>query len=272
MVDAVAAAVFAGGVAVGVTVLVERLGGRLGGLLGTLPSTIVPASLGIYSQTDGLSFVEAMDLVPAGMMLNVLFLFAWRILPPKLPELALLPTLALMTLLSLSLWCVGAVCLVVLGDLWRDFGYPTLMWAIIPTVIMAAFGIATTRTPQAAPKGKVRVGAKVLICRGGFAALAIGACVWIASFGNPLAAGVFSVFPAIFLTTMVSVWLSQGRSVQAGAVGPMMLGSLSVAVYALVARSTMPDMGAAVGCAVAWTASVLPTTVPSWLWLSRKGV
>ena len=109
MVDAVAAAVFAGGVAVGVTVLVERLGGRLGGLLGTLPSTIVPASLGIYSQTDGLSFVEAMDLVPAGMMLNVLFLFAWRILPPKLPELALLPTLALMTLLSLSLWCVGAV-------------------------------------------------------------------------------------------------------------------------------------------------------------------
>ena len=47
--DAAPAAAFAGLVAVGVTVAIERLGGRVGGLLGTLPTTIVPASLGIYA-------------------------------------------------------------------------------------------------------------------------------------------------------------------------------------------------------------------------------
>ena len=39
-----------------------------------------------------------------------------------------------------------------------------------------------------------------------------------------------SVFPAIFLTTMVSIWLSQGEAVQSGA-NLMMLGSSSVALY-----------------------------------------
>ena len=39
----------------------------------------------------------------------------------------------------------------------------------------------------------------------------------------------------IFLTTMVSLWLSQGEAVPSGAVGPMMLGASSVAVYALLA-------------------------------------
>ena len=39
---------------------------------------------------------------------------------------------------------------------------------------------------------------------------------------------------------MVSVWLSQGEAVQIGAVGPMMLGSGSVAVYAIGAMYMFP--------------------------------
>ena len=37
--------------------------------------------------------------------------------------------------------------------------------------------------------------------------------------------GIFSIFPAIFLTTMVALTLAQGVQVQAGAVGPMMLAT-----------------------------------------------
>ena len=46
----------------------------------------------------------------------------------------------------------------------------------------------------------------------------------IARLGGSIAAGVTAVFPAIFMTTMISLWLSQGEAVQVGAVGPMMLG------------------------------------------------
>ncbi|MCH2137376.1 MAG: hypothetical protein MK101_12515, partial [Phycisphaerales bacterium] len=68
---ALPAAAFAGVVAVGVTIAIERFGGRVGGLLGTLPTTIVPASVGIFSEAQTAeAFVRAMDAVPAGMWLN----------------------------------------------------------------------------------------------------------------------------------------------------------------------------------------------------------
>ena len=38
----------AGGVAILVTLAIERFGGRLGGILGTIPTTIVPASWGLW--------------------------------------------------------------------------------------------------------------------------------------------------------------------------------------------------------------------------------
>ena len=48
MLTILAAALFAGIVAVLVTVAVEKWGGIVGGILGTLPTTIVPATIGMY--------------------------------------------------------------------------------------------------------------------------------------------------------------------------------------------------------------------------------
>jgi hypothetical protein len=101
------------------------------------------------------------------------------------------------------------------------------------------------------------------------AAAAIGAAVALASVGGPLAAGMAAVFPAIFLTTMVSLWLSQGEAVQVGAVGPMMLGSGSVSAFAVVAAWAVPVWGIGLGAAAAWAAAVGLVTVPAWWWLGR---
>ena len=108
-----------------------------------------------------------------------------------------------------------------------------------------------------------------LLCRGLLAAGAIGAAVFLAAVGGPLAAGVAAVFPAIFLTTMVSLWVSQGEAVQAGAVGPMMLGSTSVAVFCVLAAWTIPTLGVGWGTVSAWLGATLGATLPAWLWLHR---
>ena len=91
----------AGGVAILVTLAIERFGGRLGGILGTIPTTIVPASWGLWfggqMGTDGQkAFEMALFAAPAGMALNALFLGLWRILPQRL--------------LSFSLRKQGGVC------------------------------------------------------------------------------------------------------------------------------------------------------------------
>ena len=77
------------------------------------------------------------------------------------------------------------------------------------------------------------------------------------------------MFPAIYLTTMCSLWIAHGESVGAGAIGPMMLGGASVSTYAWFAAWWLPAFGPIAGTLAAWIVSVSLITVPSWLWLSR---
>ena len=110
-----------------------------------------------------------------------------------------------------------------------------------------------------------KVGWGTLAMRGILAGCAIGVSILLSSFGA--LAGIASVFPAIFLTTMVSIWISQGEAVQGGAVGPMMLGSSSVSVFALLAIVIFPVSGPFWGSVFSWLLSVICTSVPSAIWL-----
>jgi len=257
-------------VAVGVTVAIEQLGGKLGGLIGTLPTTIVPASLGLWAGEPG-PFADAMSAVPPGMLLNAGFLWLWRVVPQRLPApWSLAARLTAMTTISLVLWSIAATGLTLGLGGWRALGWPTLIVGGAGLAAILIAGLAATATPRPAPKGRRRVGLSTLLMRGLLAGLAIGASVAIARSGYGVAAGVASVFPAIFVTTMVSLWISQGEAVPAGAVGPMMLGSSSVAAYALLAAACFPLLGPLLGTATAWCLAVALATLPAWSWLRRQ--
>ena len=260
----------AGLVAIGATVAIERLGGRLGGILATLPTTIIPASIGIWSQSqEPASFQAAMFAVPSGMLLNVGFLWLWRVVPPHLSGVSLTTRLTQMAALALSLWGLGAVTAVYLqGQLADVASLQNLALGI--TGFMATVGWLATRTVGPAPKGSQAVSAGTLATRGLFASVAIACSIWLADVAGPLAAGMASVFPAIFLTTMVAVWWSQGEAVQGGAVAPMMLGSTSVPAYAILAAWWIPALDLALGVTLAWVVAVAVVSVPSALWVGRS--
>ena len=94
------------------------------------------------------------------------------------------------------------------------------------------------------------------------AAFAIGLAVWISSLGYSLLAGLASVFPAIFLTSMVALWISQGPSVPMGAAGPMILGGGSVGIYAIIAMWSLPNFGIFLGSLLAWFLAIILWSVP----------
>lgn len=266
------AGVGAGAVAIGATVAVERLGGRLGGLLGTLPTTIVPASVGLAaaagSQAD---LLDAMAIVPVGMWVNVLFLGFWRVMPRHLPtQQPLQVRLAAMVVGSLAVWAVAAAVCVVGYDAARAAGVPALALGGLGLAAGIALGVWATWTPPPAPKGRRSVGWLALLSRGLLAALAIAASVGLASVAGPVVAGMTSVFPAIFLTSMVTLWWSQGEQVQGGAVGPMMLGASAVSAYALLAAHTLPALGTGLGACVAWVVAAAAVTLPAWAWLRLR--
>ena len=278
MAHVVVAGLAAGLVAIGATVAVERLGGRLGGLLGTLPSTIVPAAAGIWSNTlahasgsDATeAFAASMGAVPVGMWVNVLFLAAWRVGPRWLPRAALPVRLGAMVLVSLFVWSTVAFAAVWGLDLLQHRGHSMVRVGIAAMVLATATGLWATRVPGPAPKGKRSVGPVTLLSRGVLAALAIAGAVGLAGVAGPLISGMASVFPAIFLTSMVSLWWSQGEAVQGGAVAPMMLGATSVSAYALIAAVALPSLGVAGGSAVAWLLAVVLVTVPSFGWMQWR--
>ena len=261
-------ALLAGLVATAVTVAIEKWGGLVGGLLGTVPSTIVPAGIGMYLAGGEDALGVSMAVVPLGMLLNALFLGAWLVLPRWFSNashpllLTSIGALAVWFVLGMGVWFL--LQNTVVGTLLTEQEL-----AVVGLALLSFIAVWFNRRPQPTPKGSNAVSKTVLFARGSMAAAAIGVSVWMAGLGFPLLAGLASVFPAIFLTSMVALWLAQGPTVPQGAAGPMMLGGASVAVYANIAIWSLPAYGVVVGSVVAWVGSVLGWSIPAFLVLRR---
>ena len=265
----VLSAMMAGFVAILATVVIERRGGALGTVV-TIPTTILPASVGIWSEAvDEVAFAASMSVVPVGMGLNVLFLMMWRFLPRYVegrgrPGRQVL----VVALVSVGAWAVTAALTVMVLDHIPDH---LLAWTGISITLLAILlGVLGVLRSPPAPKGGSPVTLGTLLARGVAAALAIGASVWIASLGLPIISGMVSVFPAIFLTTMVSLWLAQGSAVPVGATGPMMLGASSVSIHALICIPLFGALGPVIGTIVAWSIAVFGFSLPAGLWVWHR--
>ena len=261
------AAVMAGFVAIAVTIAIEKFGGLIGGILGTIPTTIVPAAAFIWlADSNDTAFQPAMGMVPIGMLLNAIFLWLWRTVPPRIPEWTFGKRLTVITCINLGVWFAGAALSV---SLFSEQASMTVGFGAL--LIGLVLGLWITLEHHPAPRGENRVGMMTFAMRGIAAATAIGTAVWLSQVGSPLLAGMASVFPAIFLTSMVALWIAQGEDVPSGAVGPMMLGAMSVSFYALLATHTLPEYGVIVGSIITWFASISAISIPSALWLRFRG-
>ena len=256
-------AVFAGVVAIAVTIAIERWGGVVGGILGTIPSTIVPASIGMYLISTSEEFLESMAIIPFGMMVNALFLGVWLILPSRFPNVENL--LMKTTILSVAFWALaGSILFVALESALRSALTPQSLAGLgFCGVFFVALYFNLKQVP--APAGHRKVSIRTLFVRGLMASTAIGIAVLLSHLHQPFLAGLASVFPAIFLTTMVALWHAQGPSVPKGAAGPMMLGGMSVAVFALIAMVMFPRYGPWNGAFISWVGSILLWSIPAFL-------
>ena len=267
------AAIAAGLVAIVVTVLIERFGGVVGGALGTVPTTIVPAVAGMAAAQGEQELMDSLSVVPAGMLINAIFLSIWIYLPRATASLGSERSLAVTTATALLAWAMfGMVTILCIGEL-SEYGTGPRTIGMIGIALTAVFGIVLGWKPYESPKGSREVSKSILLARGLMAATAIGASVWVAGLGYPLLAGLASVFPAIFLTSMVSLWISQGPSVPRGAAAPMLLGGGSVGVYSLVAMYSLEAHGIILGSIMSWVTAVAVWSMPSYIYLRwRTGI
>lgn len=270
-------ALVAGVAAILVTVSIERWGGLHGGVLATVPSTIVPASIGIWLAIgDQSEFRSAMGIVPIGLILNAGFLYLWRVIPPLVPNWTFTIRLSVITLATLTAWGVAALLSIMFFGFLTDLGIDAFAIGVVALLFGLLIGFFATMKHVPTPRGRNKVGFFTLLMRGVAAAASIGVAVWLSSLGNPLASGVMSIFPAIFTTSMVALWLSQGEAVPTGAIGPMMFGSQSVSLYALIVAILYPIFDSINGLVIsslgAWVFSVILINVSVWNYLKSKTI
>ena len=271
MTTLIVSASFAALVAILVTLAIERLGGHRGGLLGTLPSTIVPAAIGLYAASPTLeAFEAALLMTPLGMFFNAVFLLCWRVLPDRIPTLPSRLRLVTCCVLSLACWAALASAGIWVMPRIHALGLDHWTAGLVVLGLGLLVGILACIKNPPGPAGAATVGTVTLAARGLLAGLAIGSAIWLAEHAGPHIAGLAAVFPAIFITTMVSLWWTHGESVGAGAVGPMMLGGTSVSGFALCAAALIPALGPVMGSVAAWVIAVGSITLPSWWWMSRQ--
>lgn len=251
-----------------VTLAIEKWGGLTGGILGTVPSTIVPAAAGMYLAGGEAALIESMAIIPLGMLVNGVFLTVWIILPSRISQRE--NPLLITTLSALFIWAISAILMLKIAGMALENDLSPGKLGLIGLLMLVFLSIAINWRATETPKGKNPVSLFILVCRGIAAAIAIGLAVWLSGQGLPLIAGIAAVFPAIFLTSMVALWMAQGPTVPRGAAGPMALGGASVAVYAIISIWSLPQYGVVFGSAIAWIVAVGGWSIPAFIVLSKR--
>ena len=115
--------------------------------------------------------------------------------------------------------------------------------------------------PIPAPKGLRPVSLPVLASRGLLSGCFVFVAVLLAR-TSAVAAGMATSFPAVFGTICVSLYVSQGADVQGGAMGPLILGAVSVAAYCIVFAVSAAALGTLPACFLAYGLALGGVSVP----------
>lgn len=218
-------------IAIGVALLIEKLGGALGSIIGTIPSTHIPSIYLILTETNQ-SFEgkteSALAFAVGVFVTNLLFMPTWKYLPAKLPSSYSNGKKVFVTsVVSVTLWLIGAVIAVSIQSALKERGVS--MWLFTTCIILfnIIYGAVLCWELPPTPAGKNRVKCTTHLARGSAAFVAIFVSGVLSQSGLSVAAGAMATFPALFLTALVAVSLSQSAEVATGANGPLILGSLT---------------------------------------------
>lgn len=241
---------FVGGLWVALaTVLADKLGPKVGGLIVGLPST-VPLGLFFFAWTQSPgAAVQATTAIPLVAGINSLFLATYAYFVRK--------NIGRAVLSSLSLWFILAFVLVK-----TRFDNYTVSLLGFGFLFLLSFFLMERVFKIASVKGKlIRYGPLPILARALMGGTVVSLAVYLGKIGGPLWGGIFSTFPAMFISMMLVTYFTQGALFSAGTMKSSMLSAMSVVVYAAMVRVTYIPLGLGMGTFV----SILVSYGSGWV-------
>ena len=231
-----------------VTIIAERYGTKTGGVIGTLPSTIVIAFLFIASD-KGVHFVsDSVVIVPAEMGINLVFLLLFIHLASQKIPIALVGSLLGWAAFSILLFYSNITSIVVSLTVFIFCFLVTFMILDKRKKITSQNTIEVHYTPIK------------LLGRSLLAGIVIAIAVTFSNVGVVLS-GIFSVFPAIFLSTMLISIREHGPQFTGAMAKGMIYGSPSVVSYAVGIYFLYPLSGILLGTIGAFLIALVVTLI-----------
>jgi hypothetical protein len=236
--------------------LIEYFASAKGGVLAALPTTIVPASWGIFYSSNEIDFIPTMLSTIPGMSLNLLYLGLWILVMARINY-----RYSAWSVLSfcLSIWLLCAISLqLILHRFHFLVVHPLWISACIITPFILGLYL---RKKASAKTQRKRIAWRTLIFRSSFSGIAVCLGVLLTATPYKNLSGIVAVFPAIFSAAMFSLYQERGDLPYHAAVG-MMIGGTSVSIYAFLFTHFAPLYGFSLAALISWLSACMLIIVP----------
>jgi len=227
------------------TVSADRFGTKIGGLIAGLPSTLLFGLLFIGWTQNPVASVQATTLVPIISGINALFLFSYILLTRKGFYFALF--------VSLVSWLVLSLLMILTK--FNNFWILVIIYICIYGVVLY---LIENKLKITSSKGKkIQYSKKQIVLRGLLCGVMVSFSVICGKLGGSILGGVSAMFPAMFISTLIISYITQGLEFSLGMAKSSMAGALSIVIFAVVVRYTFVPFGLIVGILLAISTSLL---------------
>ncbi len=217
------------------TVLADKFGSKIGGLISGLPSTVMFGLFFLAWTQNTEVAVKATTIIPIVGGINCLFLVSYMYLVKKSLSKALLS--------SLFLWSIFSYFLVRI-----NFNNYVISLGGYVLLLVTSFYLAEKVLKIPSVKGrKIRYTPSLVIIRSLIGGVIVALAVYLGKIGGPILGGMFSMFPAMFISTMLITYFSHGALFSAGTMKSSMVSGISIVIYSLITRFVYLPLGLTYG-------------------------
>ena len=213
------------------TLIADKYGTKIGGIIIGLPSTLLVSLFFIGWTQSPVVAVEATTIVPVIGAVNALFLVAYIALVRVNFWLALCG--------SALLWAGCSFSLVLL----RFSNFPLSLVIYVIVVVVSYFIIEKGIRVRSESARKIEHTFGTLLFRGLLSGVIIASAVVMGKMGGPLLGGMFAMFPAMFLGTLLITYFSHGPLFSSAVMKVALISAVSVVFYGVLVRYTYIPLG-----------------------------
>lgn len=228
------------------SVAAERFGSKIGGLIGGLPSTAIVSFFFIGLTQSPQTASQATAVFPLAYSITGLFLVFYALLSRKQ---FIAPFIG-----SLLIW-FSLSALIILFDI-DSFFISLLAYGFVFSI---SYYVLEKRL-KIPSKGRIRIKYSTLqiLGRAVFSGSIITFAVFMSKAGGPIFGGIFSAFPAVFISILIISYKSGGLDFSRAMTKPLMTtGMLTVVAYGTAVRYLYPGFGLITGTVAAYIISLL---------------